>query len=371
MGEEIQVIEKKLPKRYVNIDLMEVISILLVIVYHGPLYSTDILANGTISEYGKYLFNTLLSPCTSLFFFANGYLLFNKELNLKKHIQKIIKLMLLTYIWAFIKVLILMHIKNQTLSIVQILKYVWHWEQGWTNSLWFLGSLICIYFFFPLLKHAFDTNKKIFYYFTIVTAILTFGNTFLNEFGTVFLTQIIHKAKTLKTYNFFNIFNPFRGIHGYTFVYFCVGGIMYQFKEKILLNIKPIKRNIIAILVMMICCTCLFGIGICYSTTDRKMWDVVWRGYDSIFTFINVICIFILSLNLKKDFKIIRIISCNTLGIYFIHEILIELTRSKIKSIAILCSIPSNIIYAMVILFASLAITLLMKKIPIVKKLVT
>ncbi|MCH5320980.1 MAG: acyltransferase family protein [Eubacterium sp.] len=356
--------------RQVSIDLLECIAILLVLIYHSTLYSSDFLSEPTYLHYTRYLFRTLLSPCVSLFFFANGYLLFNKELNLKKHIYKILRLIILCGVWGIGKIVILMPIKNEFLSIKEIIKTLWQWKTGWTNSLWFLGTLVCIYILFPLLKVAYDHNKKVFTYFITACAILTFGNALLNEMATIFLTTILHRSTTLQDLNFFNIFNLFRGIKGYAFVYFCVGGCFYQIKDKIL-KIKPSKRNILALLIMAASCICLWGVGICYSIASGEQWDVVWNGYDTIFTFMNVICIFVLCLNLKTDKALIRTISCNTLGIYFMHEIFIHLTRDLIKQYQFLCNIPFNIIYAIVILLICLTITLVMRRIPFVRRLVS
>ena len=356
--------------RQVNIDLLECIAILFVVIYHSTLYSSDILNEPTYLHYARYLFRTILSPCVPIFFFANGYLIFNKELNLKKHIYKIVRLIILCVGWGIGKIVILMPIENEFLSLEEIIKALWQWKQGWINSLWFLGALVCIYILFPLLKVAYDYNKKIFTYFVIVCAILTFGNVLLNEGATIFLTTVLHRSTTIQGGNFFNIFNPFRGIYGYAFVYFCVGGCFYQMKDKIL-NIEPLKRNISTLLIMVASCICLWGIGICYSMASGKMWDVVWNGYDTIFTFINVICIFVLCLNLEKDITIIRTISCNTLGVYLIHEIFIHLTRKSIKEYPLFCNIPFNIIYAIVILLVCLMITLAMKRIPLLRRLVS
>lgn len=356
--------------RQVSIDLLECIAILLVLIYHGTLYSSDILNEPTYIHYARYLFRTIFSPCVSLFFFANGYLLFNKELNLKKHIYKIFHLIILCGVWGIGKIIILMPIENEFLSLKEIIKALWQWKQGWINSLWFLGALVCIYMLFPILKVSYDYNKKVFSYFIAICAIFTFGNVLLNEGATILSTTILHRSTTLQGLNFFNMFNPFRGIYGYAFVYFCVGGCFYQIKDKIL-NIDPLKRNISALLVMVASCICLWGIGICYSTASGEMWDVVWNGYDTIFTFVNVICIFVLCLNLNKDITIIRTISSNTLGIYFIHEIFIHLTRNLIKKHQFFCNIPFNIVYAIAILLICLMIALILRRIPLLRRLVS
>lgn len=356
--------------RQVSIDLLECIAILLVLVYHSTLYSYDIIYNPSLRHYVRYLFRTLLSPGVPLFFFANGFLLFNKKLNLKKHILKIIHLIMLCGIWGVVRILLLMPIENEFLSPKEIVNALWTWKFGWINSLWFLGALVCIYVIFPVLKVVYDNNRRVFYYFITMCTIFTFGNVLLNEIGTVFLTLVLNKTTTLQGFNFFNMFNPFWGIYGYAFVYFCAGGCFGNIKDKIQ-HIESWKRNVITIFVMLICCLGLWGMGICYSRVSSQMWDVVWSGYDTLFTFGNVICIFVLCLNLKKDNKIIHIISCNTLGIYFIHELIIHLTRKRIEQYDILCNVPFNILYAIIILVISLLIALMMKKIPLIRRLVS
>lgn len=356
--------------RQVSIDLLECIAILLVVTYHSLLYSDDIINEPSILHYIRYFFRTILSTCVPLFFFANGFLLFSKELNLKKHIYKIIHLIFLWGVWGIGKIIIIMLIKNESLTFVEIIKTLWSLKQGWINSLWFLGTLVCVYILFPLIKATYDHSKKTFLYFIIVCFILTFGNILVNQGVTIFLNTMLHKNTAIYGANCFNIFNPFRGIHGYAFVYFCIGGYFNQIKEKIL-KVKPLKRNLISIIVMLISCFGLWGIGIFYSKSAGRLWDIVWAGYDSIFTLINVICIYILCLNLKKDIAVIRTISSNTLGIYLMHEIFIHLTRKYIIGYAGLCNMPFSILYSVAIMIICLFISLAMKKIPLIKRLVS
>lgn len=359
-----------LSTRYASIDLLETVAILLVIIYHSTIYSWDIVNGQGIVPYINYFLRTLLSPCVALFFFANGFLLFNRELNLRKHIFKTISLVILCGVWGLIKILILMPIRNEFLSPADIIKGVWTWKEGWIHSLWFIGTLVCIYVFFPLLKVAYDNNRKVFYYFVIVCAVLTFGNVLINQAGTIFLTYILNKPTVLQGRNVFNFFNPFRNLYGYAFVYFCIGGCFYKVKDAVL-SIRPLKRNLIALATMLLSCLGLWGVGIAYSKAANDMWDLVWNGYDTIFTFVNVLCIFILCTNWRKDLTIFRIISANTLGIYFIHEIFIQLTRGAIVQYWYLRNIPFNIVYAVLILLLSLAITLILRRIPVLNRLVS
>ena len=355
--------------RYNYIDLMEFLGILFVLLYHSTTYSFSWIDDKSALSLLRYFLRTILSTGVPLFFFANGYLLLNKELNLKKHIIKTIKIVILTGVWGIIDLLILMPIKKEYLSVKEFVSYLWNWQNGWINHLWYMGALVCIYVFFPLLKAAFDSNKKAFKYFTVLCAIMTFGNEFLN-YGVSIIINIVRLpwAGVINT-NWFNMFNPFSGIRGYAFVYFCVGGLAHETVGKIS-KILRFKKNITSAIIILLCCAGLFTMGVVLSNISGKMWDVVWNGYDTIFTFLNTCMIFVLCLSYRGGNKAIRLISCNTLGIYFIHEIFINLTKEPVKSIPIFQSMAGCAIYSFVILLICLAITLLFRKIPGVKKII-
>lgn len=358
----------KNPTRLTYIDLLESIAIFFVLLYHSKLYSTDFLSNNSTINYISYFFTTILSTCVPLFFFANGYLLFSKPFCLKKHIYKIIRIIVLVFIWAVLLIISYMLIADTPISIKEITLNILNLDFNWSmNLFWYLGALICIYILFPVLKIAFDSNKKIFVFFTVACAILTFGFVLVNEILS-FVGVVSHHLISIN-YPAITMFNPFRGSYGYSFVYFCVGGLMYFYRDKIL-SISKLKRNLFSIIGIFISCICLFLVGIFYSKLQGEMYDVVWYGYDTIFTFMNTIFIFILCLNYNKDHKFIRTISCNTLGIYFIHCFFIRLAKPYIETVDLFCNIPMNLLYSFAILCVSLAVILIIRKIPILKKLV-
>lgn len=352
------------------VDLLESIAIFMVILYHGSLYKYN-FHDPVIGNTGLiyYFFNTILSTCVPLFFFVNGYLLFSKKFDLKKHFTKILRLILLVTIWSAITIFILMFINQEFFGIKEFFKHVWYRKMWWNHHLWFIGSLVMVYIFFPLLKNVFDTNRKIFFYFFIVVTFLTFGNTLLNQalnVGKFFIGSSINANGK----NYFDMFNPFYNIKGWVLVYFCFGGVVYHFRNHILQI--PVKlRNIVSIIGIIISCLGLFGLGLILSSANPTVWpwDVVFSGYDSIFTFLNVVFIFSLCLNYKSRNRLITTISRNTLGIYLIHMILVSLTRPTFLKISLFCNLPGNLFYAFLILCASLGISLLIKKIPIIKKI--
>ena len=75
----------------------------------------------------------------------------NRSFDLKKHIIKIVKIIVLTLIWAVITLILLMPINNEYSSVREYVVSLWNLKMRWINHLWYMGALVCIYIFFPLL----------------------------------------------------------------------------------------------------------------------------------------------------------------------------------------------------------------------------
>ena len=357
-------------KRLSHIDLLECFAILFVVIYHSRVYSFDFVQENSFLNYLLYFARTILSTCVPLFFFANGYLLFNRKFDLNKHIKKILRLIALVFVWAFLLMPIYMIIEKEPLNVKTIISSILSLDTSWTiNYLWFIGAIVCIYVLFPALKALFDSNKKSFVFFVVACAILTFGVVFANH-GILLLESLTQKTIPGFSQPIFRMFNPFRGSYGYSFVYFCVGGLIYKYEPKIL-SIPKAKRNIISVLGIIISSAMLFLLGVFMSHYEGGVWDVVWGGYDTVFTFLNVIFIYVLCLNYTKDYSLIKNISCNTLGMYFIHGIILRLTRPLVKSVDFLCNFPFSIIYSAAVICLCLLLCLLIKKVKILRNLVS
>ncbi len=358
--------------RFVHVDLLEVLAIFFVIMYHSTVYAVDSLQHGDFVGHMTYFGRTILSTCVPLFFFVNGYLLFNKPLDLKKHVKKIIRIVLLVVGWNFSLMTIYMVISGQSFSVKTIVQSVLNMDVAWSmNFVWFLGALVGLYIFFPAMKALFDTNKKAFIFFVIACALLTFGNVLANQ-GLKLLDVMFPDVVPIKSLDIplLKVFDPLRMIPGYSFVYFCVGGLIQSYEGKIL-SIKKATRNTIAIVGVVAACAGLYGVGVFYTNVSGGVqWDVVWNGYDTIFTFANVVCLYVLSLNFTKENVLVENISCNTLGIFFTHGLFIRLTQPWIMSYGALCNFPANIVYALCILGACLVTCLIFKKIPLLKKVI-
>lgn len=357
-------------KRLSHIDLLESIAIFFVIAYHSTIYSFDILQDSSAINYLLYFSRTILSTCVPLFFFANGYLLFNKEFDLNKHIKKTIRLVLLTFIWGILKLPLQMIITGESLKISTIIFSFLSMDiTRDVNVLWFLGATVCMYILFPMLKLSFDKDKKSFIFFTITCALLTFGFVLGDQVLSVVSTVTHHNFRYLDS-PALTMFNPFRGSYGYSFVYFCIGGLIYTYEDKIL-SIYKSKRNMVAIIGLLLSCMGLFLAGVYYTKFfNGELWDVVWNGYDTVFTFLNVLFIYVLCLNYSKNNIFIKNISCNTLGIYFTHGLIIRLTQPWLITQDMLCNLPVNLVYAFLIICICLSMCMYIKKVPVLKELI-
>lgn len=83
-----------------------------------------------------------------LFFLVNGFLLFRKELSLRKHIAKTVRLALVTVIWGFVIPIVVCLITGERLTLREHFYASWFFETGRNNQLWFMGALVCIYILF-------------------------------------------------------------------------------------------------------------------------------------------------------------------------------------------------------------------------------
>lgn len=362
--------EKRAQKieRYAHVDLLESIAIFFVVLYHCCFYNFNFIEQSKLINYCFYFFRSILSSCVPLFFFVNGFLLLNKPFVLKNHVRKMLKIVLITIIWSFFLVLLTFLIRQQDFSLKLLILLVLDMESTWTNILWFLCALFCIYIFFPLLKVTYDNHRKAFFCFTVIVFLFTLGLSFCNEvialLSTWFHIDSVNGAKFV----LFESFNPFKGMYGFSLFYFCAGGLFYGLQNRIL-SVNRNHRNALAVLCLLVSMTLLFFIGLFFSFNDNSVWDIVWNGYDTIFTFGIVISLFVLSLNYSKRNTIIELISMNTLGVYLIHILFVRLIGQLSYSNGVFSEFPMDVVIATLVFILSFVFVIILKKVPIIKNI--
>lgn len=366
-------IENRVQKeRLVYLDFIKTFAIYLVCLYHFNNFKVDFLGIEEIGLYRNYFLKGIASTAVPLFLMVNGHLMLNstRKVNLKKHSIKIVRTILITFIWSIILMNAAIIIKGNQYTSQSFWYSISILESGTLNQLWYIYALICIYILYPVIKNMYDNeDKSLIYYFLIVVSILTFGNVLINIGCNIYEYIKGYNVYIDHNYNYFNFSNVFRAIPAYTFVYFIVGAFVGKYIEH---NSDKIKIQI-PILIWIIGQSLLFAYGVMMTKSNGTTFDIVFGGYNTVMTFIMSVSIFIVAFKLdyilKKIKKVLYIIGDNTLGIYFIHAIVGWGLINKFKAIPKSTNIFMNLGFGIVVMGISLIISLIIKRMPILKNL--
>lgn len=356
--------------RYYYLDYLKAIAIFMVIFYH-----VSMLWRGMYDAppAQRLLYNAvvnLCAVCVPLFFLVNGALLFNKSLDLGKHISKTILLFVTYFIWRIVTIPSIAFIngdpfgKDQLPDYIQSVLGLHRYPEYNVTHFWFIPVLIGLYVVFPILKHAYDTQRK--------ALLLLFGAlftvTFLGNFVT-FLLELIFSVPMTDPESRKTIFSPFDAFsrYSYAFIYFILGGYLHK---RYVLEKTKIKWYLLVLV-------WLGGFIYLHFLQFSKMriyeyFDAVIESYPEICTLAMASALFVLfsrfTYGIRALNKIAVVISLSTLGIYYIHAVFRN-TRISYEIFE-----PGYLSTAfersLAILIISLLIAMILKQIPIVKKLV-
>jgi surface polysaccharide O-acyltransferase-like enzyme len=347
-------------ERYDYIDLLKVIAICMVLILHSEFLHYDFIMTGNLASYIQFGIRILYCG-VPLFVMVNGFLLLPKKFDLKNHIKKMIKIFLIFLFWAAILIVSNSLLYGDKINISYIVNNILLTTSGYryTGILWFLQYLLSLYLIFPLIKYVYDKNKNLFIYLFIIVFILTFTPNIL-----FLLNDLIKCDLFLNAISFFN--NTFQIFSKNLFIfYFMLGGLLYELK----LSIIPYKKKI------LLCGIISYIISLLYGISNSLINNRVISGSfncETVFMIPIIISIFILCMNYKNKGsfinKIIKSVGMNTMGIYLIHIIVINVIN-KINLIS-----NHNIIFrgvnTFVVLTLSYLMSLIISKIPYLKKII-
>ncbi len=348
--------------RYENIDLLKCIAIFMVILIHIPAFNTYFIEeknNNIIIQYSL----RLISEGVLIFIFVNGFLLLNKPFDYKKHIKKIFKMFCLIIFWGIVYVITKSIIRGEEISLFKIINIVLSIELNntYVGNLWFLQSLICLYIFFPILKYIHDSNRSLYKYLCLIIIIFSVGinlfDLFLQMLGNILKIQNL-STLVLNNFNNINLFSKNLGMFGF---YFILGG--YVFENKHIFDEK--KNVILAIVSGAVAWIMATTIGIIMSFACESTYPNNYNYYQ-IFMAITIVGIYALSTmytNSRNNIynRIVTSIGKNTMGIYLVHQIIIELVEKHISIIK--TRLFQRVYIAIIVLIVSWIISLIFTKI--------
>ncbi len=335
-----------------TLDMIKAIAIILVCLYHSYYLEKESVA-----------YTALFSFCSMgvpLFFFVNGALLFTPPpLNVKKHFKKTGKVIFLTLVWVLLilSIIKLCILPEGEMSRTEFFKTLLYLKTGYViNQYWFLLALVMLYVFFPLFKRTFDSDKVALLLFTAIVFLLTFGNKFLYVAHQLLL---LYKGKDLCV--------EVKNYIPFAFVYFLAGGMAYHYIKSHRSEMGISQRYKWGMGVLFVAS---WGISVLIGRLfmSAMKWDPCFRGYDLITTFLMTCCFCFVLVNteIPRLSHLLGLVSKNTLGIYFVHGILIYITKPWVVEIPVLCNAACYVAYVVIILSLSLFIVLTAKRIPFV-----
>lgn len=353
-------------KRDFSLDFLKAFAIFLVCQIHYMHYTSAPFDN----------FISILSCMgVPLFFMVNGALLMNRELEVKKHYCKTVRIFYMSVIWKIISVVVMAFIWRKNI-----------FENGWSELLnyfigkntldgyelghfWYLCALIGIYMVFPLFKICNDTTKG----HMVIKYMI--GSMFFFSFmvqALNFLIQVLcfyTNRVTTFSWNWITSYYIF-GMYGYCVEWFLVGGILYP-------KIVELRKERIASKEIKISYL-IFGIGWLLLFLMNRFQNIVGEangividGYNCIPTFMMCTAIFVWSgLYLyKKSSRVLSYISKNTWGIYMLHLLVGTVFLFVQRKYGFPCGVLLNFIKSIWIIVASILLISILKRIPGVRRL--
>ena len=330
-------------KRIVWIDLLRVIGVIGVILIH--VVSNTINTFGGLSDISHkfYVFIHYFSSfAVPLFVMISGMMFLGKhDITFKEMFKKyILKIILIILVIGSMMILMEEIFINKTLSLDLVRRLFIRLITGdiWAH-MWYLYLVLGLYLITPVLvlitKNIKEKEYKIFLVILFIISIII---------------PTINKLFDIKLA--FNMLD----ISGYIFYYF-YGYYLYKY------NINK-KYKIINYIVCI-----LAIIYTIYRAITINSLDNVY-SYVTLVPFIisSSIILLLKDKEINKD-KIINLIAVNSLGIYILHQLFINIIYKVVK-FDIIVNYPyiGLVIYSLVILLCSLLLTYLLRKIKFVRK---
>lgn len=300
------------------------------------------------------IFTAINVWCVPIFFMISGalFLSVKKDINIKHHTHKVFHLLVIVLVWGWLYNFSSMIIISQyplTKILLLSIKMTLVGDVTYGYHLWYLYTVIGLYCIIPILKRWFDcsTKKEHYVYLAIFTA----------------FSIIIPSVGRIISDSSLNIWNgSFQYFCGY--VVFCLlGALLHRY------NIAKRYRLVltytgITIVIIYITVGCV-----------KPMFLNKYVLYKSITSYVLSTSIFltIKNTNIKNKIGVMFIdfIAENSLSIYLVHVIVIQLLRKMVgvssESAPLIISLP---LLTIVVLIVSIFLSSIGRKIPIMNCLI-
>ena len=341
-----------------SLDIIRIIACFFVVVIHVFAYSIPIDNPKTVEWCFENLVLSIVKSAVPLFFMISGVLFLRKQVSLKKLYTKyIFRIVVVMFVWAAFYA-VFDSIKYAEEAKVTARYFILRILSGHYH-LWFLPAILGVYICLPLLQLLISKMEKrqVLYLFGVI------GVTVL---GKVTIDSVLKEFFNTAVWNAFWENFALSGV-SVGIVYFLTGYYVDQCKDMIS------RKN----------CLLLYGISIVVGAGINLLFafflgrDVdftrellsIWVYTSSVILFLYLLKRFDKYIPGEKAGNIIKTISGCTFGVYLIHAFFIEqiCVKSGMQT-GKFSYIPSVIMFSVGVFLCSLAVTWLLKIIPVLGK---
>lgn len=365
-------------KRIDYLDILKAAAIFFVVFCHFVLLSETVSAN---------LFMCVCWMAVPTFFMVNGALLFMRPLDPGKHLKKTVCAYCVMAVWKLVYMLAVPPLTATALEGVsagEVLNYLLLFGElpGIINGhLWFIEALLAVYVVFPLFRILYDWEERqehkgghvITWFFAAASLVCTNG---FHSFGV--MADMLRRAGIPFSISVDSLaaFQPF-GKYGNMLGFFLLGALLAG-RKRPLLGSKLRQRTGGAIMLI----AGLFSLwGVKWFLSGQPAWDgiLLQEGYRHVPVIFMASGLFLLfqdvTLKSKWIAAPVRALAARTLGIFYLHWLfgwmLVNPLAGFLLTHGISFGIGANILKNIVLMVPALAVTMVLERIPVVKRLVT
>ena len=357
--------------RIAGLDLAKSLAIFLVIFIHYIFY-TGFVGDTALNN----LASTFSVVGVPLFFAVNGYLLMNSRFSADKHLHKILRMVFILLAWKIISLPILSALMRKRIDWKSVPQYLLggSYDVVPLGYFWFINALLAIYIVLPILKTVYNdpNGKRYLGYVTIVLGALIFAVTLGDNAKDILASYSGHQVpQVFASLSQYNIL----GDYGYALVYFIAGGYGHDIAAWLSRHLSSARvKNICLSLVALLAWGLLFALQR-FQARAKGISFYVESGYQNVLTLILTIALFQLFIQVRKVPSglniIVTVIGSHTLGIYYLHLMLILVIRDLILYSHLFYKAPMliNLVLVAVIVLIAAFISWIGGKIPFFRHL--
>lgn len=363
-------------KRLRSLDLLKTVAVVCICALHFPWcgdmeFSPRMAFLPAVRRF-LFAFNACAVP---LFMAVNGALLLNRPFDGKKHLKNTAVLFGQYVFWRAVTIILIGLYQGLDFSAYNLTTWVnalvllQDFPAVNVNHLWFMPMLICIYVWLPALHSLFsrlDEQGGKWLIFPLMGVLLVFC--FL--FEDLMLMQPVIPFFSAARLGGWQLFLPLSGTRYCSMLfYFLLGGLLVKYSEKV--RRVPGWGCVVGGIAALVLLYLEWRLNSSYS---GETYDNVFLSYDNLPCVLLTASVFLLALRCEEYLqarsglsRVLETVGSNTMSVYYLHWIF---AATVFETLHIADGLLFNLLKAALLTVVCTLISLLLKKIPVLRKLV-